>query len=130
MLTGRPIYTVYLPVGGSKEWIMQYCVPRESAQAPVARGAVIQLGNPKSVIAPYPQVTYVPDKKLATTDKHILVHGQIDTSGQLQGLRMVGNRELASEIIPILSRWKFRPAARDGKPIQVEILLAIPAQRP
>jgi hypothetical protein len=110
--------------------MMQYCVPHESAQTPVARGSVIQLGNPKAVTAPYPQVTYAPEKQITSTDKHVLVHGLINTAGQFQDLQMVGSAALASEIIPLLGSWKFRPATRDGKPVQVEILLEIPAKQP
>src|SRR5207248_11550049 len=27
MLTGNPVYTVYLRVGDQKEWLLEYCVP-------------------------------------------------------------------------------------------------------
>ena len=43
-LSGRPIYTVYLQVGATKEWVLQFCVPDKGG--PVQTGGLVSLGKP------------------------------------------------------------------------------------
>lgn len=125
-LSGRPVYSVFLRVGAPKEWILQYCVPGED-QSLVVSGGLVRLGNPSPVSAPYPRVTYLPVLR-RRPGSYMMVHGFLDAAGrfqQLQALRAADRHE-AESVIPVLEQWEFRPATRGGRPIGVEILLAIP----
>ena len=127
ILSGSPVYTVYVPVGERATWVMQYCVPKESA-IQKRQGIAIQLGNPAPVKAPYPRVTVVPP--LGGQEK-VVMHGFITEAGEFQDLRVVSGEKAAEElmVLPLLKRWVFRPATRDGKPVTVEIVLVVPTAR-
>jgi hypothetical protein len=130
LLTGRPIYTVYLRLGTPKEWTLQYCVPNEAPQTTVS-GSVVRVGSPAPVKAPYPSVTVLPPLETLSMTSKVTLHGFLDTSGKLLELKVMGDDrfKVKENVIPFLERWEFRPATRDGRPILVEILLLIPSMR-
>jgi hypothetical protein len=125
LLTGQTVYMVYLKVGASKEWILQYCDPKSSARQ---SGSVITLGSPAPVKAPYPRKTIVPPTVSMKNQGRAVFQGFLDATGQFKDLKLVGQEEaeLAAVLVPFLRQWEFRPATRDGKPIEVEVLLAVP----
>lgn len=127
ILSGRPIYTVYVPVGTGKQWLMQYCVPNQSAPTRVSAG-VVSLGTTAPVRAPYPRTTVVPPAELLPTTNALLIHGYIGTSGGFEELRAVYAEQTAA-VLPLLGhlqQWIFRPAVQGGAPVRVEVLLVIP----
>jgi len=125
-LSGRPVYSVFLNVGAAKQWILQYCIPGED-QTSVVSGGVVRLGNPAPVSAPYPRLTYLPALR-PRPGSYMMVHGFLDAAGRFEQLEVLraADREEAQSVLPVLERWEFRPATREGRPIRVEILLAIP----
>jgi hypothetical protein len=127
ILSGKPVYTVYLQVGTPKEWMLQYCIPNLS-QDPVVSGSVVTIGNPSPVRAPYPRMTVVPPPSLLLADRSVMIHGYLDDSGHFEDLRLLGQdgSEIEPNVIPFLEQWTFRPATRDGMPVQIEVLLVIP----
>ncbi len=131
-LTGRPIYTVYLPVGALKHWILQYCVPAEAAESQASNGYLVQLGNPAPIQAPYPLVSLRPIVRLPDGREHMVVQGWIDVSGRFRNLtvlRGAAGRQADVLVLESLEQWEFRPATRDGRPILVEMILAIPGDQ-
>jgi glucokinase len=129
ILSGRPVYTVYLKVGTPKNWILQYCVPGESMATQTAAG-VVSLSNPSPVRAPYPRITEIPKPDKLPVDKNVTFHGFLETDGQLRDLRLVGTDPagVGPEILTLLSTWLFRPATRDSRPIRVEVVLVATAR--
>ncbi len=125
-LSGRPVYSVYLQVGASREWILQYCVPGED-QSVTMTGGVVRLAQPSPLVAPYPKVTYLPTLQ-RRSNSYLLIHGYLGPDGRLENLRALrsADREEAVAVLPVLEQWEFRPAMREGRPVRVEILLAIP----
>ena len=129
-LSGRPIYSVYLRVGGPKDWILQYCIPAGATPAPRASGGVVRLdAAPPPVSAPYPHVTLRPLVR-RRPGTYMTVQGFINTEGRFEDLRVLGvnDPQQSAYVLSILERWEFRPAAQQGKPVRVEILLAIPSE--
>ena len=126
ILTGRPVYTVYLKVGGPKDWILHYCAPKQAARS---TGPVIQLGSPSPLRAPFPRTTVIPHPNAFARNSRTYFHGFLTPSGQFRALRPVRSEdaEVVPQLIPYLEKWEFRPATRDGKPVEVELLLVIPA---
>ena len=51
MLSGRPVYTVYVPVGTGKGWVLQYCLPK-SEESRAETSKVVQMGTVTPVSAP------------------------------------------------------------------------------
>lgn len=127
VLTGKPIYSVYLNVGAPKEWILQYALPAGVVGSPEVSGGVVRLGNPSPLVAPYPHLTFRPPIKARTGSSYVMVHGFLGQNGRFEGLKVLGTTaaEEAPQILTVLERWEFRPAMQDGQPVRVEILLAI-----
>jgi hypothetical protein len=125
-LKGTPVYTVYLNVGSNREWILRYCATTPAEQ-PRATGNVIQLGNPAPIAPPYPQFTIVPPGD-GNRDRIAVLHGFVTNKGQFRSLEAarVEDESLLQSIESHLAQWLFRPATRDGVPIEVEILLLLP----
>jgi hypothetical protein len=126
-LSGKPVYTVYLHVGDTVDWIMHYCASNSFA---VQKGGVVQLPDPRPLNAPYPRLTFLPDEPVAGPGPYILVHGTIDESGSLQDLQVIGPMQSGnSSLLVALSKWRFRPAMRAESPEKIEMVLAIPVQK-
>ncbi len=127
-LSGRPIYTVYLQVGANKEWVLQFCVP--DATGPVQTGGLVSLGKPAPIGAPYPMVTVRPPEDWQHGSDYLLVHGFLDESGRFRDLRILPGETstppTTSALLDYLGYWEFRPAVRDGRPVKVEVILAVP----
>ncbi len=130
-LSGRPIYTVYLQVGAPKEWILQYCVPNMAG--PMQSGSVVKLGNPESMGAPYPTVTVRPPEDWRHGAEYLLVHGFLDESGRFREMKILQSSQPMSPttdaLLQYLAYWEFRPALQDGRPVKVEVILAVPPDR-
>jgi hypothetical protein len=128
VLNCRPVYSVFLRVGSAKDWILQYCAASSEPDVKVA-GPVVTLGAPSKLTAPYPQVTFRPVLR-RRPGAYMMLHGSVGADGRFHDLRVLGaNEPYENEVaLAVLERWEFRPAARDGKPVAVEALLAIPRE--
>jgi hypothetical protein len=127
LLRGRPVNTVYLEVGDSKEWVMHYAA---ADTAVVQRGAVVQLPDPRRLAAPYPRVTFRPAEPLVGSAPYVYVHGMIDETGSLHELRVLGSeQESTRSLLAALARWLFRPGSKGDSPATVEVILAIPVNK-
>ena len=118
LLTGKPVYTVYLALGTARDWIMQYCVPSDG-QDDSASNYVVKAGAPAPLRAPYPVLMYRPPIALKPGDRYMLVHGFIGADGRFEHLQIVhhGTPQTDASIPLALLGWEFRPASRDGQPV-------------
>jgi hypothetical protein len=117
----RIVYTVYLHVGLTKSWILQYSIPR-TADAAAA-------GNTTKPEAPWPFDISRPT--LAPGDVNsdaVMIHGFVNLTGRFEQLAVVFPTEFkqAKFVLAALQQWKFRPAKQNGQLAPVEILLIIP----
>jgi len=126
LLTGRPIYTVYVTLGTPKDWALHFCVPGETE--PAGKGDVVKLGAAIPIQAPYPTTLVRPNVAVPSFYKEVLVYGYVNASGHMENLKMVRpiKPETDQALLASLSRWAFRPAKRDGVNIGVEFVLSIP----
>ena len=128
LLSGRPIYSVYVSMGTARDWTLFFCVPGEKPQS--GNGPVVVLGAMGAPVkAPYPTKLPKPAIKLPSYEKYVLVHGLVNKDGKFEGLRLVRpiKPETDQALLATLASWEFRAATRDGVAIAVEFLLSIPA---
>ena len=127
LLKGKPVYSVYIPVGTGKEWILQYCLPADDAQ-PAARSQVVQLGNITPITAPYAFSIIGPTIQFRPGARYAFIHGFVNASGRFEHLAEASDQEIENiaAVLESLGQWEFRPATKDGVPAMVEILLCIP----
>jgi hypothetical protein len=129
LLTGRPIYSVYVPVDSSKDWTLFFCVPGEKAASSKPGTEVVDLSETTPPIrAPYPTRIVRPSITVPAFYKYILVHGYVSQTGRVERLRIVRpvTPAIDQAILASLAGWEFRSATRDGVQIAVEFLLSIP----
>jgi hypothetical protein len=128
LLKGKPVYSVYIPVGTGKEWILQYCLPVDDAAAPAARSQVVQLGNITPITAPYAFSIIGPAIQFRAGARYAFIHGFVNASGRFEHLAEASDQEIENiaAVLESLGQWEFRPATKDGVPAMVEILLCIP----
>jgi TonB family protein len=127
LLSGKPVYTVYLSVGTAKEWTFYFCVP-ETPQPRAEPARIVTLETPAPVAAPYPTRIVRPLISFPEGQQYLLVHGFVTRAGRVERVRVVdsGAPEADQAMLAAVVDWQFRPATRDGQTLAVEFLLAIP----
>ena len=119
--SSRLAYTVYLHVGLAKSWILQYALPR-TAEAEAG-------GSVQRLEAPWPFNIVRPNIDAGAIDADaLMVHGFVNAEGRFENLAVAFPPEFAQKqfVLNSLAQWQFRPAAQNGKPVRVEVLLIIP----
>jgi hypothetical protein len=119
--SGRMSYTVFLHVGLSKSWILQYSL----SQADNAAAA----GSITHIEAPWPYNIVRPNITPGAIDADaLMVHGFITPAGRFQTLTVLfpPQFEQAQFVLDALAQWQFRPATQNGQDVLVEVLLIIP----
>jgi hypothetical protein len=120
---GRLTYTAYLHVGLSRNWILQYSLPRTIDAS--HSGSVARLD------APWPYSIVRPNLEPGSVDADaLMVHGFVNQSGRFETLTVLFPEGFsrAQFVLAALQQWQFRPAAQDGQPARVEVLLIIPEE--
>jgi hypothetical protein len=124
---GRNVYTIVIPIehmsAYSGDWIMWFAdreaKPRET---PVVRAPV-------------------PFRKLEVVDQNppgnqsgerIQFAAMLGKSGKLADITLLTQRSpaIAHAVLEDVSAWEFRPASRDGVPVDVDVVLEIPFRLP
>jgi hypothetical protein len=117
--SGRMAYTVYLPVGLSKSWVIQYSLSRTDDPA-----------NSKiHVDAPWPYSIVRPNIEPGAIDADaLMIHGFVNEAGRFEALTIAFPPEFAQAkfVLNALAQWQFRPATQNGQDVKVEVLLIIP----
>ena len=119
---GRLAYTVYLHVGVTKNWILQYSLPRSDVGEMSAEGGHLE--------APWPYDITRPSIDADANADAIMVHGFVNALGKFEKLSIIFPTGLAETkfLLHALQQWEFRPAMETGKATLVEVLLIIPAE--
>jgi hypothetical protein len=121
--SGRLAYTVYLHVGLSRSWILQYSLPRDDDAAAA--------GNATRLDAPWPYSIVRPNLGPGDVNADaLMIHGYVDQSGHFEDLTMVFPQACpqAPFVLKSLEQWQFRPASQNGQVAKVEVLLIIPEE--
>jgi hypothetical protein len=121
--SGRLSYTVYLPVGLAKSWIIQYSLSRADNAAAAGNIAHIEPPWPYSILRP----NIAPG---AINADALMVHGFVNQAGRFEALAIVFPPEFsqAQFVLATLAQWQFRPATQNGQNVKVEMLLIIPEE--
>jgi hypothetical protein len=118
---GRLVYSVYLHVGLSRSWILQYSLAQKVEAA--------NAGSTKSIEAPWPTYIVRPSGSPANINADaLMVHGYVNEAGHFEQLALVFPSEFTQTrlLLQALEQWKFRPAKHNGQLAKVEVLMIIP----
>lgn len=124
---GRNVYIIVIPIehmaayGG--DWIMWFA-DRESkpGETPVVRAPV-----------PFRKLEVVDQNPPATSSgARIQFAATLGKNGKLASVTLLtqGSPATARAVLDDLSAWEFRPASRDGVPVDVDVVLEIPFRLP
>jgi len=128
------IYTVFMQMPG-KSWTLQYCQAKHEAptNAIPGRSAMVRLES--GLLPPDPELRFdfrrlpLPPESV---HKLILLRGLIREDGTVDLVQVYRSllppMDEAARLA--FSRWKFKPAMRDGRAVGVEILVGIPSDAP
>ncbi len=120
---GRMAYTVYLRVGLSRSWVLQYSLPHAVDQP--------QPGTVATLDAPWPYNIVRPNLDPGAIDADaLMIHGFVNQNGRFETLSIVFPQAFpqAQFVLAALQKWQFRPASQNGQSAKVEVLLIIPEQ--
>lgn len=120
--------TVFLSMPG-KNWTMEYCPQTGSAPASTEYSTVVHMAQ--GIVPPQAEFRFdfqrlpVPESK---------AHKMIILKGTLRDDGSVDEVQVYQSILPLmdeaarvaLSRWKFKPAMRQGVPVAVQFLVGVP----
>jgi Gram-negative bacterial TonB protein C-terminal len=128
------IYTVFLPMPG-KSWTLQFCQSGASAAKPTTQGSSTVIRMQQGLIPPDVESRFdfkrmpVPFEK---KNKPIVLKGVIKEDGSLDGLQIYQSigPQMDEAARLAFSKWKFKPAMKDGKSVSVDILVGIPTELP
>lgn len=128
------IYTVFLQMPG-KSWTLQFCQLKHEAPtiATPGQSAVVRLEQ--GLLPPDPELRFdfrrlpLPPEN---AHKLILLKGLILEDGTVDLVQVYRSllppMDEAARLA--FSRWRFKPAMREGQPVRVEILVGIPSDAP
>jgi hypothetical protein len=121
--SGRLVYTVYLHVGLSSSWILQYSI---AGGAEASAG-----GNIVHLDAPWPYNIVRPNiPPGAINADALMVRGFVNQAGRFEQLAVAfpPQFEETQFVLDALRQWQFRPAVQNGQAARVEVLLIIPEE--
>jgi Gram-negative bacterial TonB protein C-terminal len=129
------IYSIFLPMPG-RNWSMQYCDSSANAHLASSGGytAEVHLENP--LIPPDVEMAHRYDFKripvpVEKAHRSIVLKGIIATDGTVEHVTVYqGVSDKMDEAARLaFSKWHFKPAMRNGKPVEVHILVGIPPEK-
>jgi hypothetical protein len=124
------IWSVFLAMPG-KPWTLQYCQAGAGAAQQQVRSNVVQM---QTGVVPPDVMTRFDFKKqpvpFEKKGKPIVLKGTISEDGSVSEIKvyqgvMAGMDDAARVAF---SKWTFKPALKDGKPIAVDILVGVPTE--
>jgi Gram-negative bacterial TonB protein C-terminal len=128
------IYTIFLQMPG-KSWTLQFCQakPETPTNAISRQSTVVRLEQ--GLLPPDPELRFdfrrlpLPPEN---AHKLILLKGLIREDGTVDLVKVYRSLLPSMDEAACLafSRWKFKPAIREGHPVSVEILVGIPSDAP
>jgi TonB family protein len=128
ILSGKEVYTLHInlpnftSVAGS--WVVNFAQLDEDDGPPVhAKG---QLSGPEPVEKTDPK--YPPDLIKDHVEGEVVLYAIIRKDGSVSGVQLVHGVDpvLDKDAMDAFARWKFRPGARDGVPVDLEAVVYIP----
>lgn len=133
-LTCGKIYSVFLQMPG-KPWTLQYCAAKSNDQAKgkPTQSAVIRMEP--GIVPPEAELRFdfrrlpLPAEKV---HKSIVLKGLMRADGSIAELKIYQGLQpqMDESARAAFSRWKFKPAIREGKPLELEVLVGIPSDAP
>jgi len=130
VLSGQPIYTVYMLVPGSpREWVLQYAIPNSREPIQGRTRNATQVGATAPVTAPYPlRKASLELGRAARMTGRVVLYALINQKGSVENPRVIrgAREEIDKAVMACLRQFLFRPAVQNGAPVLVEAIFGVP----
>jgi TonB family protein len=109
-------------------WILNFSELRSSSSAPHVTSA--DLSGPSPIKKSDPR--YPPTLINEHVEGEVVLYAVIRADGSVDSVELVRglDEQLDANAMEALSQWKFRPASRQGKPVDLEAIVHIPFRAP
>jgi hypothetical protein len=132
VLTGTPVYTVYIDVPDApRKWVLQYCLPPKPTTAEVVQAGVIRIRSVVRVDPPHALQTQPLRLELPAgthPPPRVVVYAKVTEEGNLENFRVIRGADPQTDqmVLANLQSWDFHPAFQRGEPVSVEAVFGIP----
>jgi TonB family protein len=123
----KHVYTLYVNMpnlnSASGSWVLNFSELHMSGAAPQDSG---DIGNPEPIRKVDPK--YPPALIEGHVQGEVVLYAVIRHDGSVDSIQVVRglDEELDRHAAEALAQWKFRPAERDGNPVDLEAIVHIP----
>jgi hypothetical protein len=120
---GRLVYTMVVPIENlpdySGDWILWFAEQEQKpGNSPLMRAPIpLRKLEPVEILLPGPR-----------TEFRIQIAAVIRKDGKIDGISLLRNTgpAFSQAVIQDVASWEFKPATRDGSPVDVDVILEIP----
>lgn len=109
-------------------WILNFSEMRVNSDAPRATGGDLSGPSPLRKVDP----KYPPTLRNEHVEGEVVLYAVIRRDGSVDSIQLVHGIDdlLDANAMQALSQWKFRPATREGTPVELEAVVHIPFHAP
>ena len=109
-------------------WILNFTEMRTTPGAPPGGGKEIAAPSPLRKVDP----KYPPTAVAEHIEGEVILYAVIRRDGSVDSIQLVRgiDDQLDANAMHALAQWKFRPAERDGQPLDLEAIVHIPFRAP
>ena len=126
---GRNVYTMVIPIENLPEYSTDWIIWFAERDPPPGAGDVLNMRAPIP-LRKFESVEPVPPG--ARTELRVQLAGVISKDGKLQVRALLRNLTpaLESAVLRDVGSWEFKPATRDGAPVDIDVVIEIPFSLP
>jgi len=130
VLGAKRVYTMHVNMpnltSASGSWILNFAELHEMAPAGYARPDAADLTGPAPLVKVDPK--YPPEFRSSHIDGEVVLYAIIRKDGSVDSIQLVHSvdERLDANAMEALAQWKFRPAQKNGKPVDLEAVVHIP----
>ena len=105
-------------------WILNFSELREKSDGPQVVSSDLSGPSPLRKVDPKYPPSLISDR----VEGEVVLYAVIRRDGSVDSIQLVRgiDEQLDANAMAALSQWKFRPAARDGSPVELEAIVHIP----
>jgi TonB family protein len=130
VLGAKRIYTLHVNMpnltSASGSWILNFAELNESLTGGYARPDAPDLAGPVALKKVDPK--YPPELRTLHVDGEVMLYAIIRKDGSVDSIQLVHSVDprLDANAMEALAQWKFRPAEKNGEPVDLEAVVHIP----
>ena len=130
VLGAKRVYTLHVNMpnltSASGSWILNFAELHEMARTGNANPDAAELAGPAPLVKVDPK--YPPEFRNSHIDGEVVLYAIIRKDGSVDSIQLVRSvdERLDANAMEALAQWKFRPAQKNGEPVELEAVVHIP----